>query len=129
LNLRSHRYTIDRHHDTNAYERNVTMHLGYPFHFDNRGHTAEAASYDEHIRDMIEQILFTAPGERVNRPNFGCGVRQLVFVPNSDAQTAAAQFLIQGALQQEMGDLIEVDAVDVENDDASLVVLIQYTVR
>jgi phage baseplate assembly protein W len=105
------------------------MQIGYPYHFDNRGRTAEATSYDQHIRDMIEQILFTLPGERVNRPDFGCGVQRLVFTPNSDAQAAAAQYLISGALQQELGNLITVEAVDVQNEDASLLVLIQYTVR
>jgi uncharacterized protein len=105
------------------------MQIGYPFHFDNRGRTAEASTYERHIRDMIEQILFTLPGERVNRPDFGCGVQRLAFTPNSDAQAAAAQYLIAGALQQELGNLISVDAVEVTNEDSSLMVLIQYTVR
>ncbi len=102
--------------------------LDYPFHFDTRGRTAEAAE-DAHIRDLIEQVLFTAPGERVNRPTFGCGLMQLVFAPNSDALAATSQFLIQGALQQWLGDLIAVESVQVENDDATLRVTIQYIVR
>jgi phage baseplate assembly protein W len=104
------------------------MQINHPFHFDSRGHTAEPPSNDEHIRQLIEQILFTAPSERVNRPDFGCGVQQWVFAPNSDAQAAAAQYLIQGTLQREMGDLIDVEAIDVQNEDASLIVLVQYTV-
>ena len=104
------------------------MQIDYPFHFDGRGHTADTTN-DDHIRDMIEQILFTSPGERVNRPTFGCGIQRLVFAPNSDALAAATQVLVQGSLQQWMGDLIEVEAVDVTNDDSSLVVLVQYTVR
>ncbi|HYL43083.1 MAG TPA: GPW/gp25 family protein [Ktedonobacteraceae bacterium] len=102
--------------------------IGYPFHFDNSGHTASTSTQD-HIRDMIEQILFTSPGERVNRPDFGCGIQQLVFMPNSDALAAATQLMVQGSLQQWMGDLIEVEGVNVQNNEATLVVLVQYTVR
>ena len=102
--------------------------IDYPFHFDNRGQTAQTGTSD-HIRDMIEQILFTAPGERVNRPDFGCGIHRLIFAANSDALAAATQLMVQGALQQWMGDLIEVEGVNVQNDDAQLVILVQYTVR
>lgn len=102
--------------------------IDYPYHFDNRGHTAQT-SMNDHIRDMIEQILFTAPGERVNRPDFGCGILQDVFAPNSGALAAATQLMVQGSLQQWMGDLIEVQGVSVQNIDEKLVVLVQYTVR
>jgi len=78
---------------------------------------------------MIEQLLFTTPGERVNRPDFGTGLMQLVFAPNSDELAAATQFLVQGALQQWLGELIQVDAVQVQNDDSTLRVVVQYTVR
>jgi phage baseplate assembly protein W len=79
-----------------------------------------------HIRQMIEQVLFTIPGQRVNRPDFGCGLQQLVFDPNSDELAAATEFLIQGSLQQWLGDRIAVDAVQVSNDDAALNVVIRY---
>jgi hypothetical protein len=102
--------------------------VDYPFRFDTRGRTAEAAE-EAHIRDLIEQVLFTAPGERVNRPTFGCGLMQLVFAPNSDALAATSQFLVQGALQQWLGELIVVESVQVENDDATLRVAIQYVIR
>jgi len=104
------------------------MNVDFPLHFDGRGRTAEA-DYDGHIRDMIEQVLFTAPGERVNRPDFGSSLMQLVFAPNSAELAAATQFLVQGALQQWLGDLIQVDAVEVESEDATLRVVVQYTVR
>jgi phage baseplate assembly protein W len=104
------------------------MQIDYPYHFDSRGHTADTTTQD-HIRDMIEQILFSSPGERVNRPDFGCGVQRLVFAPNSDAMAAATQVIVQGSLQQWMGDLIEVEGVDVQNVDSSLTVLVQYVVR
>jgi hypothetical protein len=102
--------------------------LDYPYRFDTRGRTAET-SEEEHIRDLIEQVLFTAPGERVNRPTFGCGLLQLVFAPNSDALAATSQFLVQGALQQWLGDLILTESVEVEADDAALRVRIQYVIR
>jgi len=104
------------------------MNLDFPYHFDNHGRTA-ATDDDDHIRDMIEQVLFTNPGERVNRPTFGSGLLQLVFAPNSDALAAATQMNVQGALQQWLGDLIQVDAVDVTSEDATLRVSVRYLVR
>jgi len=104
------------------------MHLDYPFHFDGRGRTAETTD-DDYIRDLIEQVLFTAPGERVNRPTFGSGVMQLVFAPNGDALASATQQLVQGALQQWLGDLILVQAVTVQNEDSTLRIQVQYVIR
>jgi phage baseplate assembly protein W len=104
------------------------MQIDYPFHFDGRGRTAHSGP-DEHIRDLIEQVLFTSPGERVNRPAFGSGVMQLLFAPNNDALASATQLTVQGALQQWLGDLILVESVDVENDDAILRVHVEYVVR
>jgi uncharacterized protein len=103
------------------------MNVDYPFHFDSRGRTAETTD-DDHIRDMIEQVLFTSPGERVNRPTFGSGLMQLVFAPNSDELAAATQLLVQGALQQWLGHLIQVQAVEVRSEDASLLVTVKYIV-
>jgi phage baseplate assembly protein W len=104
------------------------MHVDFPFHFDARGRTADTDD-EAHIRDLIEQVLFTSPGERVNRPTFGSGLMQLVFAPNSDELAATTQFLVQGALQQWLGDVIEVGEVRVESQDSTLRVTIQYTVR
>jgi len=104
------------------------MQIDYPLHFDARGRTAETTQA-EHIRDLIEQVLFTAPGERVNRPTFGSGVQQLVFAPNSDALAAATQVAVQGALQQWLGEAILVEAVTVESVDATLAVTVRYVVR
>ncbi len=104
------------------------MNIDFPYHFDTRGRTAEA-DYEAHIRDLIEQVLFTAPGERVNRPDFGSGLLRLVFAPNSDQLAATTQYLVQGSLQQYLGDLIQVDAVEVANDDSSLRVSVRYLVR
>ncbi len=81
------------------------------------------------MRDLIEQVLFTTPGERVNRPTFGTGLLQLLFAPNSDELAGAAQFTVQAALQQWLGDLIQVEAVEVESEEATLRVTVQYVVR
>jgi phage baseplate assembly protein W len=78
------------------------------------------------VRDLIEQVLFTSPGERVNRPAFGTGLRQLVFAPNGDELATATQFLVQGALQQWLGELIRVESVEVSSEDAALRVKVQY---
>jgi phage baseplate assembly protein W len=104
------------------------MNIKFTYQFNNLGRTAETDD-NTHIRDMIEQVLFTSPGERVNRPSFGCGLMQLVFQPNSNELAATVQFLVQGALQQWLGDLIEVNAVEVINEDATLEITIVYTVR
>jgi len=104
------------------------MNIDYPFHFDSRGRTASTGD-DDHIRDLIEQVLFTSPGERVNRPSFGCGLLPLVFTPASSELATATQFLVQGALQQWLGDLIQVEAVRVESAEAALRVTVQYVIR
>ena len=104
------------------------MNVAFPFTFDTRGRTGDADP-DRHVRDLIEQLLFTTPGERVNRPSFGSGLKQLVFAPNSPELAAATQFLIQGALQQWLGELIQVDAVEVAHADETLRIQVRYTVR
>jgi len=106
----------------------MAWYFDFPFHVDGRGCAAETAE-DDHIRDMIFQVLFTNPGERVNRPDFGCGLKQLVFAPNSDALAAATQFLVQGSLQRWLDPVIEVEAVEVEAVDSELRVSIAYTKR
>ena len=103
------------------------MQIDYPFHIDGRGRTSDT-DQDDHIRDLIEQVLFTAPGERVNRPAFGSGLMQLVFAPNSDELATATQFMVQGALQQYLSDLIQVQNVKVESEAATLQVTVEYIV-
>jgi phage baseplate assembly protein W len=101
--------------------------LDFPYHFDGRGRTATTGPAD-HIRDLIEQVLFTAPGERVMRPDFGAGLLTLVFEPNSTTLAATTQFLVQSGLQQHLARLIAVSAVTVENIDSTLQVTVRYTV-
>lgn len=102
--------------------------IDHPFHLDARGRIA-ATDADDHIRDMIYQVLFTNPGERVNRPDFGCGLLQTVFMPNSDAVAAATQFLVQGALQRWLFDVIQVEKVRIDNQDERLNIEIVYLRR
>ena len=104
------------------------MNISFPFHFDGNGRTADTDN-DRHIRDLISQVLFTSPGERVNRPDFGCGLMKLVFEPNSSELAITTQFLVQGSLQQWLGDLIEINEVQVNNNDSRLEVTVAYTVR
>jgi phage baseplate assembly protein W len=104
------------------------MDIAFPFRIDGRGRTADA-TYEEHVRQMIEQLLFTAPGERVNRPDFGTGVMQLVFAPNSEELATATEFMIKGALQQWLGAVIKVATVAVESQASSLTISIEYVIR
>ncbi len=103
------------------------MQVDFPFHADARGRTARADEAS-HIRDLIEQVLFTAPGERVNRPNFGSGLLQLVFDPNRQEVATATQMLVQSSLQQWLGDRIEVEDATVEGGETTLVVTVAYRV-
>jgi phage baseplate assembly protein W len=106
----------------------MTLFLDFPFHIDGRGRSAETED-DDHIRDLIMQVLFTDPGERLNRPDFGCGLKQLVFMPNSDALVTATQFLVQGSLQRWLEAVIQVETVEVEAVDSELRVLLVYRKR
>ena len=104
------------------------MNIDFPLHFDDKGRTA-LTDEDDHIRDMIEQLLFTNPSERVNRPNFGSGLLGMGFEPNSPELAATLEFGMQAAIQRELGDLVELRALDVTSDEANLRVLVQYVVR
>src|SRR5947209_19030214 len=104
------------------------MKIDFPFHFDQRGRTA-ATGDDDHIRNMIEQLLLTNPGERVNRPDVGSGLLQMVFAPNSPELAAALQFTTQAALQRYLGDLIDLQSLEVTAQDSTLSVMVKYVVK
>lgn len=104
------------------------MNVAFPFAIDRRGRTL-AASYEDHVAQMIEQLLFTAPGERVNRPTFGCGLRRLLFEPNREILAATTGLLVQASLQQWLGSVIDVSGVEVEADDATVAVTVAYAIR
>ena len=103
------------------------MQIAFPFRIGAHGQVA-GASYDAHIRQMIEQVLFTAPGERVNRPEFGCGLGGFVFTAANNEMVTATQGMVHGELQQWLGDVIHVESVEVEAEEATLRVTIEYVV-
>lgn len=102
--------------------------LDFPFHIGPRGRTGRTG-WDDHVRDLVEQVLFTSPGERVNRPEFGCGVQDLVFMGNSDALATATEFQVQGALERWLGDVIRVENLQVTADGERLEITIVYVLR
>jgi len=104
------------------------MNVAHPFRIDGRGRSA-VADESQWVRGLIEQVLFTAPGERVMRPDFGSGVMQLVFAPNSPELAATTQMLVQAALQRWLSEVIVVEALSVEADDATLRITVQYLLR
>lgn len=101
------------------------MYIDYPIHLDRRGRTA-ATNYPDHARDLIEQLLFTTPGERVNRPDFGSGVQQLLFAPNRVEIAATLQFTLQAALQRWLSDVIELRNLEVDASNTTLTVTVEY---
>ena len=103
-----------------------TSYLDHPLRLDGRSRVATTEA-DDHVRDMIYQVLFTSPGERVNLPDFGCGLLQLVFEPNSDALATATQFLVHGSLQRWLADVIQVNRVEITDEEERLIVDVVYT--
>jgi phage baseplate assembly protein W len=103
----------------------TSTYFDFPYRIDGRGRTAET-DRPGHVRDLIYQVLFTAPGERVNRPDFGCGITQLVFEPNSDALAAATQFLVRGALTRWLDGVIVVADVAIANNEGALTITVSY---
>jgi len=104
------------------------MNIDHPYHFDSGGRTA-LTDDDDHVRDLIEQYLFTSAGERVMLPEFGSGLLQMIFAPNSPEVAAALQFNVQAGLQRWLGDVIEVRDLSIESVDSQLRVKLVYTVR
>ena len=104
------------------------MNIDYPFQIDGRGRTA-LTDDDDHIRDMIEQFLFTNAGERVNRPDFGSGLLQMIFAPNSPELATALEHTIRAGLQRWLGDVIEIRRLEVNSEESTLRVAIEYVVR
>jgi uncharacterized protein len=101
------------------------MNVNFPYQFDGRGRT-RAALPGDYVRQLIEQVLFTSPGERVNLPDFGSGLLQLPFAPNSEELAAATQFAVHGALQKWLSALIKVQSVVASAQDSLLTVTVTY---
>lgn len=104
------------------------QYLDQPFHVDGRGRAA-VTDVDDHVRDLIAAVLFTNPGERVNLPEFGCGLRQLVFAPNGDLLASATEAIAAAALDRWLADWISVEKFEVRADEATLNVRLTYVRR
>jgi uncharacterized protein len=104
--------------------------IRYPFAIDKGfSKLAEETDYDRHVVQLIKQVLFTNPGERINRPDFGCGIRRMVFAPNSDVSANLSQVIINQSLEKWMGTVIELNDVQVNNIEERLEIKIVYLVR
>lgn len=112
----------------NSTEKPPTMNIAYPWSFDNRGRT-NLADTDTHVTHMLEQLLFTNPGERVNRPDFGSGLQQLVFAPTSPEIAAALQFTLKAAIQRWLSDVLELQSLIVSSEGSTLSIDVHYVVR
>lgn len=105
----------------------MTVHWDFPYAVDRDGRTA-TTDLSDHVRDLVEQVLLTAPGERVMRPDFGSGVGEMVFETGGPELAATAQYLVQGALEQWLGEVIEVRSVEVDLVDAAVLITVTYVV-
>ena len=112
----------------NSTEKPANINIAYPFQVNNKGRTA-LSSADDHVREMLEQLLFTSPGERVNRPDFGSGISQLVFEPTSPELAAALQFSLKAAIQRWLGDIIQLQGLEVTSQESTLSIVIQYILQ
>lgn len=102
--------------------------LQHPIQHDSGGQRLRVETdYERYVAQLIQQVLLTNPGERVHRPNFGAGVRRLVFSPIGPATASLAQSMIYKALNQSLSDIIRVDEVRVASDGSRLDIAIVYT--
>jgi uncharacterized protein len=104
------------------------LEFAYPYRIDKNGRTA-LTSEPDHIEQMVEQVLFTSPGERVNRPTFGAGINRLIFEPLSADLVTASQALVQASLQQWLGDVITVNSVVASSQESTLLIQVMYTLK
>jgi hypothetical protein len=100
--------------------------IAFPWRPDGRGRTA-SCSEEQHVRQLIEQVLLTAPGERVMRPDFGGGLLQRVFEPNGPELLATTRYLVQAALERHLGGRVGIDRLEVEARDELLLVTVSWT--
>jgi phage baseplate assembly protein W len=105
-----------------------SKYFGSPFRVDPQGRAA-VVNADEHVHDLVEAVLFTRPGERVNLPDFGCGLRQLLFAPNGDLLASATEALAASALNRWLADWIIVEKLEIQAEDSKLYVRLTYTRR
>lgn len=104
--------------------------IRYPFAIDaGLGRLAEETNYADHIEELVKQVLFTAPGERINRPDFGCGVKRMVFAPNDPVTASLAQVIIFQSLKRWLGSVIDIQDVKAAAFDERLEIKIAYSLR
>jgi uncharacterized protein len=98
--------------------------LAHPYH----AALGRTATRDDaaHVRDMLEQVLFTAPGERVNRPDFGCGLNQLLFLGNSPDLALSVDMQVRSAVQRWLADVLTLEALTVRSEDSTLIIDLSY---
>jgi hypothetical protein len=99
--------------------------FAFPYRVGGDGRTG-STDVDRHVREMVELVLFTSPGERVNRPDFGAGARQLVFAGASPEIATAVEFMVKGALQRWLGDVLQVERLDVAVEESTLRLDVAY---
>jgi phage baseplate assembly protein W len=104
--------------------------IRYPIAIDaSLGRLQEETNYAAHVEQLIKQVLFTSPGERVNRPDFGCGVKRMVFAPNDEVVASLAQVTILEALKRWLDPVITVNNVTVKAVNEVLQILVAYTLK
>jgi uncharacterized protein len=104
--------------------------LRYPLAVDaSRGRLAQEQDFSDHIEQLVMQVLMTAPGERINRPDFGCGVKRLVFAPGGEVAASLAQTAVYQALTKWLPDAISVNEVTARADGAMLEIRIGYVIK
>jgi phage baseplate assembly protein W len=104
--------------------------IRYPFAIDRQlGVLMEEKDFSQHVKQMIMQVLLTSPGERINRPDFGCGLRRLVFAPNSETSANLMQVTVVQTLEKWLGDLIEVSEVKVKAIEEKLELGVIYVLK
>lgn len=103
--------------------------LHYPIAVDPaRGRIAQESDYDAHVAQLVMQVLLTGPGERINRPGFGCGVRRLLFAPGGEVTATLAQASIYQSLSKWLGGVISLFEVSARAEDSTLFIRIGYAV-
>jgi phage baseplate assembly protein W len=104
--------------------------IRYPIAIDKSlGRLQEETDYAEHVEQLMRQVLFTSPGERINRPDFGCGLKRLIFAPNSEVSATLAQVSIFEALRRWLDPVISVNDVKVKAINETLEIRIVYTLK
>jgi phage baseplate assembly protein W len=104
--------------------------IRYPVAIDAAlGRLEQELDYAAHVEQLIKQVLFTSPGERINRPDFGCGIKRLVFAPNSDVSASLLQVSAFEALKTWLDPVISVSDVKAQATEERLVIRIAYVLK